>query len=215
MNDGQRVLNGNEVSEDYVKGYINSHNKRDIDYRVSYTYYYYLDTIMDKNYTLLDIGTGTGGGMVELLRLKKLIAVDGSQKMLDGAKEVLKNVNFEKNFISDLYNEKFQINEKVDAIHLGVYGSYLPFSKNILEHTLTFLKKGGVLVTTLRTPDTLYKKIGVIGKMLLGKKPITQYEYLFEKFILPQDTEILTKVYKYPQSVNNPEKGIVYFIRKI
>ena len=67
----------------------------------------------------------------------------------------------------------------------------------------------------LHIPDMLYKKIGVIGKMLLGKKPITQFEYILEKFLLPKNCEIILKVHKFPQRINNPEKGIVYFIRKL
>ena len=66
----------------------------------------------------------------------------------------------------------------------------------------------------LHIPDMLYKKIGVIGKMLLGKKPITQFEFILETFILPKNCEIILKAHKFPQRINNPQQGIVYFVRK-
>ena len=62
MNDGQKVLNGEEVKSSYVDGYLKSHTNRDMNYKISYTYYYYLDSLIDYDYILLDIGTGTGGG---------------------------------------------------------------------------------------------------------------------------------------------------------
>jgi len=212
--EGEKVLRGNELSDEYVKNYASTHKNKNIFYKISYSYYYLLDAIMDKPYSLMDIGIGTGGGFQEMKNLKKLVGIDGSQKMLDMAKILLKNTKFEKKFIRALYNENFKINETFDAIHLGVYGSYLPFDRNILTHTFAFLNKGGVLVCSLGIPDTLYKKIGVIGKMLLGKKPITQYEYIFER-LLPQNSEILMKVFKFPTKINSAEKKIVYFVRKL
>lgn len=213
--EGEKVLEGIELQDEYVNMYANSHKIKDVKYKISYSYYYILDSIMDKEYSLLDIGIGTGGALQEMQKLKRLVGVDGSKKMLEMAEILLKDSKFEKKFIHSLYNEKFLINEKFDAIHLGVYGSYLPFNKSILNHTFRFLNKNGILVCSLSVPDTLYKKIGVIVKMVLNKIPITQYEYVFEKIFLPRNSEILMKVFRYPQAINNAEKKIVYFIRKL
>jgi len=215
MNDGQKVLFDNEVSDDYVVGYIKSHKNKDIDYRIGYAYYYVLDSIMDKEYSIMDIGAGTCGVYKDLKKVKKLIAVDGSQKMLDGAKKFLNDVSFEKVFVNKLYNEDFTYDEKVDVLRLGVYGSYLPLTKRIINKSLLFIERGGLLVLNLHTPDMLYKKIGVVGKILLGKQPITQFEFILERFLLPKNCEIILKTYKFPQKIDNPERGVVYFIRKL
>jgi len=212
--EGGRVLRGLEVSDDYVFKYMKSHENKTLEYFISYSYYYILDAIMDKEYVLMDIGTGTGGALLGLRKIKELIAIDGSQKMLNAAKKMLAQAKFEKVFIHKLYDLNFSLDEKVDAIHLGAYGEYLPFDKKILEHTFSFLKRGGILVLSLRIPDTLYKKLGVLGKMLMFKRPITQYEIIFEKFILPRPAEVLLKVYKFPERRNDPEKRVVYFIKK-
>ena len=144
MNDGQKILYGNEVSEDYVKRYTNSHKNKDIDYRIGYAYYYILDSIMDKKYSVMDIGAGTCGVYQDLKKVKKLIAVDGSKKMLDEAKKLLDSCSFKKVFVNKLYNEYFKYEEKVDVLRLGVYGSYLPLTKNIINHSLSFIKEGGI-----------------------------------------------------------------------
>jgi precorrin-6B methylase 2 len=214
MNDGQKVLFGEDVKNDYVKNYMKSHENKNIDYRIGYANYYMLDAIMDKEYSIMDIGAGTCGIYQDLRKVEKLIAVDGSKKMLEGAELLLKDYSFEKEFINSLYDENFSYNGRVDALVLGVYGSYLPITKSILTHSLKFLNKEGVMVFNLHIPDTLYKKIGVLGKILLGKKPITQYEFILEKFLLPKNCEIILKVHKFPQRIKNPEQSIVYFIRK-
>lgn len=210
--EGEKILKGIELSDEYIQMYINSHKHKDMRYKISYTYYYVLDCIFDKEYSLLDIGIGTGGGLQEMTKLKRLVGIDGSRKMLEQAEIMLKDCKFEKVFINKLYNEHFFINEKFDAIHLGVYGSYLPYDKKIINHTLGFLKNGGILTCCLRIPDNLYKKIGVLTKMILGFKPITQFEFIFER-MLPKDCEILLKVHKFPFE-QSAENSIVYFIKK-
>lgn len=59
--EGERVLIGEELADEYILNYANSHKNKDIDYKISYSYYYLLDAIIDKEYSLMDIGIGTGG----------------------------------------------------------------------------------------------------------------------------------------------------------
>ena len=59
--EGEKVLFNKELTDEYVNNYANSHKNKTIEYKISYSYYYLLDTIMDKDYNLLDIGIGTGG----------------------------------------------------------------------------------------------------------------------------------------------------------
>jgi len=213
MNNKQRIEEGKELDDTYVNDYKDSHKNRDLTYKLSYTSYYFIDSLLT-NYSIADIGIGTGGVFKSLKNVKKLIGVDASQKMLDSSDELLKDTSYEKVFLQGYYNEDFILPEKVDVIVLGVYGSYFPLSSEILEHTAKFLNKDGFLVVTLHTPDTLYKRIGVIIKMLMRKKPITQYEFIFEQYI-PKNMEITVKIAKYPTTINNPEKGIIYFLKKL
>jgi len=143
MNDGQKVIYGIEVDDNYAKNYASSHNNKNVEYRIGYSCYYILDSIMDKEYSIMDIGAGTCGVYQDLKKVKKLIAVDGSQKMLDEAKKLLENYNFEKVFINKLYNLNFKYDERVDALRLGVYGSYLPLTQKIINKSLSFINKGG------------------------------------------------------------------------
>jgi SAM-dependent methyltransferase len=103
-------------------------------------------------FTVLELGCGTGRYFFDLENVQKLTGVDISEDMLRAARENVKRIP-ELSSVTDFVNssiEDFNTDEKFDLIYsIGTLGEYCEFSVKILERVVSFLKPGGLFFFTI------------------------------------------------------------------
>ena len=151
-------LNGQEYSESYFKLHKDT-DPSNFNYRLSYGYWFLVDSLM-QNYSLLDVGCGTGGFYRLLSHHKSILGIDIMPEMIQQAHSL--------NEISKVANSSFQcvdfknleVSQKFDIISLsGVYGWYVSWLKSewALQKAVSLLKNGGLLVVSHVSPTTVFE----------------------------------------------------------
>ncbi len=119
-------------------------------------------------FSVLELGCGTGRFFFYLCNVSQLTAVDISEHMLRAAQENLRRKP-ELHSVTDFVHssiEEFETDRKFDFIYsIGTLGEYCEFNRAVLEKIITFLKPNGMFFFTIVDADAYVnrEKIG-IGK---------------------------------------------------
>jgi ubiquinone/menaquinone biosynthesis C-methylase UbiE len=171
---------GLDCSDEYVDSYKESHLKPvSGEYRIDYISLLIIDWLY-RGYSLLDVGCGTAGYFRLLKNYKSLHGLDYSNKMLKAADELsglynLKNIKWTCSSFGD-----FITSDKFDVVRLGVYGTYEPITKDIINKVYGLLNKGGMAVFSIHPPKNYKERI----KILLKKEKIKISNKSFTKYLL-------------------------------
>jgi 2-polyprenyl-3-methyl-5-hydroxy-6-metoxy-1,4-benzoquinol methylase len=117
-----------------------------------------------KGDSCLEFGCADGEGTKILLRyFDKVVAVDGSEKLINKAKNKIKNKKAV--FICSLF-EKFKINEKFDVIVLAHILEHVENPVQVLKSAKEFLKKDGIMIIDVPNAKSIHRQIGVLMGMI-------------------------------------------------
>lgn len=121
------------------------------------------------NFSVLELGCGTGRYFFYLTGVKKLVGVDLSEDMLEAARENLKRIPELLPVAEFVHSrvEDFNTNEKFDLIYsIGTLGEFCEFNTELLKKIVFFLKPGGLFFFTIVDAESYVKHPMGIKKRL-------------------------------------------------
>jgi 2-polyprenyl-3-methyl-5-hydroxy-6-metoxy-1,4-benzoquinol methylase len=117
-----------------------------------------------KGDSCLELGCADGEGTKILLKhFKRIIAVDGSQKLVAEAKNEISSNRV--TFICS-YFEDLKFNEKFDTIVLAHILEHVSDPLRTLKIARKFLKKGGVMIVDVPNALSIHRQVGVLMGMI-------------------------------------------------
>lgn len=150
------------------------------------------ETYIGKDKTIIELGCGPGlMAKVVLENGNKMIAVDGSAKMIERAKEETQDykdkIEFVENYITVDFLKQFNENQFDSAISSSVL-EYIKEFDLILENSIRIIKPGGYFIFSIPNKQSLFRRIETLSYQLFGKpiyrkllyssKTITEIEQL-------------------------------------
>ena len=131
------------------------------------------DTYISKDKTIIELGCGPGlMAKVLLENNNKMIAVDGSAKMIERAQdetqEFKNNIEFIENYITVDFLQQFKENQFDSAISSSVL-EYIKEFDAILENSIRIIKPGGYFIFSIPNKQSLFRKIETVSYQLFGK----------------------------------------------
>ena len=123
--------------------------------------YDFIKNPLNKNMSVLEIGTGTGMIARNIAKnTKKVEAIDFSEKMIHQAQEIehAENINFA---VGDIFNLSYD-DASFDVVITANILHIIPNSEKALEEVYRVLKPNGLLIA----PTFLWKESSLKGKIL-------------------------------------------------
>ena len=127
-----------------------------------------------KNYSVIDVGCGSGSITVEvclMVNSKNVYGIDSDQNALDLTKKNLDKFGVSANLIYSKAEEILPSLPTVDAI---IVGGTKGKTEKIIELCISRLKKGGRLVIDTILIETMYKALITIKKEKMHEIEVTQ-----------------------------------------
>lgn len=117
-----------------------------------------------KGTSCLELGCADGEGTKMLIDdFKKIVAVDGSKKLIDLAKKEIKDPKV--TFIHS-YFEELKLDEKFDVILLLHILEHVDNPVKVLQYAKKYLKKEGILIADVPNAMSIHRQVGVMMGML-------------------------------------------------
>jgi cobalt-precorrin-6B (C15)-methyltransferase len=127
-----------------------------------------------KNYSVIDVGCGSGSITVEvclMVNSKNVYGIDSDQNALDLTKKNLDKFGVSANLIYSKAEEILPSLPTVDAI---IVGGTKGKTEKIIELCISRLKKGGRLVIDTILIETMYKALRTIKREKMREIEVTQ-----------------------------------------
>ena len=181
---------GQDCSDEYVESYRQSHLAPETEkYRLGYLPFMMIDDLL-RDYSLLDVGCGTAGYYRLLRNAATITGVDYSEKMLAAARELTGRYDVSGcTFVKSDF-ERFDTDDRFDAVRLGVYGTYEPFDQSVFRRVHGLLNDGGIAVFANATPRSAREHVS----SLVRRSPIRRSNRSFERLV--SGSCALTSIFK-------------------
>src|SRR5713226_7893653 len=149
-------LIGDPGSKQYADHYIATHlSIPDFwAYKNGYLDIVVVDSLF-REYTMLDVGCGTGGYYQLLKNYKHITGWDFSHYMIEAALKLKTDLSLcNVDFVCARF-EEFESNQKFDIVRVpGVFGTYMPWTLQALSKVCGLLNDGGVAVVSIFPPNS-------------------------------------------------------------
>lgn len=117
-----------------------------------------------KGKSCLELGCADGEGTKILLKhFNRVVAVDGSEKLINQAKEEIRSKKV--SFIHSLF-EKLELNKKFDVVILPHILEHIDNPIAILKKSKRFLKRNGVMIVDVPNAISIHRQVGVLMGMI-------------------------------------------------
>lgn len=117
-----------------------------------------------KGQTCLEMGSADGEGTKILLKhFKRIVAVDGSKRLLDKAKEEINNKNV---MFVHSYFENLELYDKFDTVILAHILEHVNDPVSVLKTASKYLNKNGVILVDVPNAMSLHRQVGVLMNLL-------------------------------------------------
>ncbi len=153
-----------EASLRYAESYVRSHHEiaDEIAYRAGYVDILTIDRMM-ADYTMLDVGCGTGGYLRLAQNCAHVTAIDFSRTMIDGALKLQAEFGLTRaNFHCASFDTFDGSGAPFDVVRMGgVVGWYKPWigNESALLKARDLTKDGGIVIATYVRPATFAQSV--------------------------------------------------------
>lgn len=150
-------------------------------------------SIFFKNGSCLELGCADGEGTKMLLpHFEKIVAVDGSEKLINKAKKEITNkkVSFYVSFFED-----FETDEKFDTVILAHILEHVDDPLPVLQVAKRFVKNGGVVLIDVPNALSIHRQVGVLMGMLPSEYSLNEADHsighqrVYDMTLLKKDIE--------------------------
>lgn len=144
-----------EYADHYVSTHVDESDK--FVYKTGYLDVLLIDALLEQ-YTMLDVGCGTGGYYRLLRNYRAITGLDFSPYMVNAATQLIADQNVENvDFLCGRF-EDFDFGQKrYDVVRCIVVGWYEPWNMASLQKAHSLLNQNGVAIFCVIPPDTLVK----------------------------------------------------------
>lgn len=151
------------LSGEYADSYLQSHleaDPSDFSYKTSRADVLIVDQTLT-NYSMLDVGCGTGGHLRFCQNHARVVGLDLSPKMVERANHLKSRIGIERAEFVCGQLESYP-DEKFDAVNVrGVYGHYEPWSADHVSSIRKKVKDGGLLIASFIPAEGLVNRLKV------------------------------------------------------
>jgi len=127
-----------------------------------------------KGSTCLEVGCGDGEGTKILLQyFRRIVAVDGSQKLIQGAANEIQSKKVL--FVHSLF-EDFKIAEQFDTIVSGHILEHVENPVKVLRHISGSLKRGGVFLIDVPNAFSIHRQMGVAMGLIKNEHSLNEFD---------------------------------------
>ena len=146
-------------SKGYADHYVSTHvGESDIfTYKLGYLDVLLIDALFEQ-YTMLDVGCGTGGYYRLLRNYRHITGLDFSPHMINAATQLTTDQNIERvDFLCGRFDDFDPGQKRYDVVRCIVVGWYEPWSMSSLKRVHGLLNQHGVGIFCAIPPDSLVK----------------------------------------------------------
>lgn len=204
---GLAPLYGKDCSDEYVNSYeiehLNGHDN--FSYDLGHIHCHVIDSLFN-HYDLLEFGCGTAGFTSLFKRMNSYAGVDYSQKMIDVAKRINPNSDFECMNI-----ENFETSKKFDVVIDTVTGNYRAHTRQHVDKVMDYLKPDGMAVLLIQNyTNNIFRQLKRgAGDLLKNRQTNHISKNNFNKYISKYST-IMTL-----GKQNNNQEWVLYFLENV
>ena len=146
-------------SKEYADHYVSTHvdESDEFTYKTGYLEFLLIDVLFEQ-YTMLDVGCGTGGYYRLLRNYRHITGLDFSPHMINAATQLKTDQGIERvDFVCGRFDDFDPGKKRYDVVRCTVVGWYEPWSMASLERVHGLLNEHGVAIFCAIPPDSLVR----------------------------------------------------------